>query len=109
DVGIPVGAKYLHMSITLATVSSATLSFVGDFEYAETTDFESIQSAILDKTVQNGVYTSGKYLFRKNDTNINNVEVIDGSNLALADTYTASTLKQGTSQGQLAFYKDGKY
>lgn len=109
DVDIPVSAKYLHMSTTLATVPSATLNFVGDFEYAKKTDFESIQSAILDKTVQNGVYTSGKYLFRKNDTNINNVEVIDGSNLALADTYTASTLKQGTSQGQLAFYKDGKY
>ncbi|HFG2491837.1 hypothetical protein OW666_11450 [Acinetobacter baumannii] len=109
DADIPVGAKYLHMSTTLATVASATLNFVGDFEYAKKTDFESIQSAILDKTVQDGVYTAGKYLFRKNGSDINTVEVIDSSNLALADTYTASTLKQGASQGQLAFYKNGKY
>lgn len=109
EVAIPAGAKYLHMSTTLASVASATLNFIGDFEYAKKTDFESIQSAILDKTVQNGVYTAGKYLFRKNGADINTVEVIDSSNLALADTYTASTLKQGTSQGQLAFYKNGKY
>lgn len=109
EAAIPAGAKYLHMSTTLATVASATLNFIGDFEYAKKTDFESIQSAILDKTVQNGVYNCGKYLFRKNGSDINTVEVIDGSNLALADTYAASTLKQGTSQGQLAFYKNGKY
>ena len=109
DVAIPAGAKYLHMSTTLATVASATLNFVGDFEYVKKTDFESIQSAILDKTVQNGVYTAGKYLFRKNGADINTVEVIDSSNLALADTYTASELKQGMSKGQLVFYKDDKY
>lgn len=109
DVDIPSGAKYLHMSTTLATVASASLNFIGDFEYSKVLDFESIQSAILDKTVQDGVYTSGKYLFRKNSSDLNTVEVIDGTNLALADTYKASALKQGVSKGQLVFYKNGKY
>lgn len=106
---IPAGAKYLHMSTTLATVATATLHFIGDFEYAKKTDFELVQSAILDKTIQNGIYTAGKCVFRKNGSDINTVEILDGKNLALADTYTASALIKGSSNGQLAFYKDGKY
>ncbi len=106
---IPPGAYYFHMSTTLASVAAATLTFNGDFKLTRKTDFSSIQEAILDSSVQNGIYTAGKYLFRKNDTNINNVEVIDSTNLALADTYKASGLKQGKSQGQLVFHKEGKY
>ncbi|QTD58730.1 hypothetical protein J4G44_10480 [Acinetobacter towneri] len=109
DVALPVGAEYLHMATLAANLSTATLNVIGDFKYAPKRDFKTVQDVLLDKTMPDGVYTAQKYLFRKSGTLLNDLQVIDGTNLSLADTYSASSIKKGSSGGQLVFYKDRKH
>lgn len=109
NVAIPAGAKYLHMSTLAANLSTAMLNVIGNFKHTPKRDFKTVQDVLLDKTMPDGVYTAQKYLFRKNGNSLNDLQVIDGTNLSLADTYSASELKQGSGFGQLVFYKKGEY
>jgi hypothetical protein len=109
EVAIPAGAHYLHMATLSANLATTTLNVIGDFKYTKKTDFKSIQEVLVDKTKPDGLYTAQKYMFRKNGNLINNVQVIDGTDLAKADTYSASALIKGSGFGQLVFYKNGKY
>ena len=109
DVPLPMGAEYLHMSTVSANLSTATLNIIGDFKYTPKHDFKTVQDVLLDKTMPDGVYTAQKYLFRKKGNLLNNLQILDGTNLALADTYSAGLIKKGSFGGQLVFYKDQNY
>ncbi|UAY56271.1 hypothetical protein [Arachidicoccus terrestris] len=109
-IPVPAGAKFVHASTLYANVNSFRLYAVGNFKHEVKSDYYSIQDAILDHTVPDGVYTAQKYQFRKVGTNINYVQILDGNNLALADDYSyKGELIQGQHTGQLVHYKNGLY
>lgn len=105
---IPEGAHYVHLSTKTANIATTSFYVTGKFKNEEKRDFFSVQSAILDNTVPDGVYTAQKFTFRKKGKDINDVEILDGNDLALADDYSYNGVKvTGPSFGHLVNYKNG--